>query len=116
MSDESIKTPSAHNNIFNPSLDYLGTKTRVKFNANCLKQDNITFNHKTIINVYTVYKINKNFPIIFPAIQHYKIVCLEQLVRLKTLMILMRTNISDMTLDLIEKELFQKVMDLVEVT
>ena len=47
MSDESIKPPSAHNNIFDPSLDYLGAKTRVKFNANCLKQDKITFNHKT---------------------------------------------------------------------
>ena len=47
MSDESIKPPSAHNNIFDPSLDYLGFKARVKLNANCLKQDKNTFNHKT---------------------------------------------------------------------
>ena len=35
---KSIKPPTASNKIFNLSLNYVGTKTRVKFNENCLKQ------------------------------------------------------------------------------
>ena len=31
FSDESIETPTTLNKIFNPSLDYVGSKIRVKF-------------------------------------------------------------------------------------
>ena len=37
LSDENIKPPSTSNTMFNPSLDYVGTKVRVKFNGDCLK-------------------------------------------------------------------------------
>ena len=37
LSDENITAPSAPNNFINPSLEYLGTKPRVKFSGNCLK-------------------------------------------------------------------------------
>ena len=40
--DESIKSPSATHNFLNPSLDYLDTKTGVRFSGSCLKQDKIT--------------------------------------------------------------------------
>ena len=33
-------------------------KSRVKIDGSCLKQENVTFTHKTIVNVYIVYKIN----------------------------------------------------------
>ena len=59
MSNESIKPPSAPNNFLTPSLDYLGTKTRVKFSGSCLKQDKVTYNHGNIVNIYIVYEINK---------------------------------------------------------
>ena len=39
-----IKTP---NHSIIPNLGYYGTKTRVEFNGSCLKQDNVTFNHKS---------------------------------------------------------------------
>ena len=61
LKDCLIKPPSALNNIVDPSVDYLGTKTRVKLSGSCSKQDKITFGHKTIVNVY-VCDIN-NFPI-----------------------------------------------------
>ena len=41
-----------------PSLGYYGTKTRVEFNGNCLKQDSVTFNHKKVVNIYIVYEID----------------------------------------------------------
>ena len=63
MSDEGIKSPSAPNSILDPSLDYRGDKIRVKFNGSCLKQDKITYAHKTIVNIYIVYEINKNYNI-----------------------------------------------------
>ena len=63
MSDQSIKTPSTTNNIFNPLLDHAGTKTRAEFNRSYLKQEKISFDHGKIINIYIVYERNENFNI-----------------------------------------------------
>ena len=59
----SINSIIASNSSTVPSLDYLGAKIRVKFNGSCLKQDKITFTHGTIVNIYIVYEISKNFNI-----------------------------------------------------
>ena len=55
LSDESIKSPSASNKILNPSVNYVGTKARVKFNEDSLKQEKISFDHGKIVNIYTVW-------------------------------------------------------------
>ena len=55
LSNESIKTPSTSNNFLNPLLDYINTKTRVKFSRSCLKQDKATHTYGTIVNIYIVY-------------------------------------------------------------
>ena len=39
LSDESIKPPSTSNKMLNPSVNYVGTKARVKLNGDCLKQE-----------------------------------------------------------------------------
>ena len=71
LSDESIKTLSARNNILNPSLSYIGTKTRVKFNRSCLKQDKIKFTHEKAVNIYIAYEINKIFSICrYPTLEN----------------------------------------------
>ena len=57
MSDESIKPPTTPNKVLNPLVDYVGTKIRVKFNGECLKQEKITFNHEKIENIYIVYEV-----------------------------------------------------------
>ena len=44
------------------------TKARVKFSGSCLKQDKVTYNHGTIVNIYIVYEISKI--IILALIQH----------------------------------------------
>ena len=59
LSNESIKPPSAPNNFLTPSLNYVGTKIRVKLSGSCLKQDKVTYAHGNIVNVYIVYGINK---------------------------------------------------------
>ena len=41
LSDERINSITASNYSINSSLDYLGTKIKVKFNGSCLKQDKI---------------------------------------------------------------------------
>ena len=38
LSDESIKPLSTSNKMLNPSLDYVGTKTRVKYNGDLIKK------------------------------------------------------------------------------
>ena len=60
LSDESIKHPTASINFLNPSLNYVGSKIRVRFTGDCLKQEKITFNHGKIVNIYIVYEIEKS--------------------------------------------------------
>ena len=60
MSDESIKPTSTSNITLNPSVNYFGTKARVKFNGDCLKQDNISFGHGKIVNIYIVYETGRS--------------------------------------------------------
>ena len=63
LSNESIKTPSTSNNFLNPLLNYVGTKIRVKFSGSFLKQNAALYNHGTIVNMYMIYKISKNYNI-----------------------------------------------------
>ena len=60
LSVESIKLASTSNKMLTPSLDYVRTNARVKFNEDCLKQEKITFNHGKIVNIYIVYKIERS--------------------------------------------------------
>ena len=56
MSDESIKPPSTSNKMLNPSVEYVGTKARVEFTGDCLKQDKTSFDQGKIVNIYIVYE------------------------------------------------------------
>ena len=47
--------------MLNPSVNYIGTKARVKFNGDSLKQDKISFDHGKIVNIYIVYETNEHF-------------------------------------------------------
>ena len=76
LSDESIKSSSTSTNILNLSLNYFVIKIRIEFKESYLKQDKISFNHGKIVNIYTVYEINKYFNISsFPTLEN----CLVQL-------------------------------------
>ena len=57
LSNESIKPPTTSDNILTPISIYYGTKAKVSFDMSCLKQDKVTFNNGTIVNIYIVYKI-----------------------------------------------------------
>ena len=48
LPDENTTAPSAPNNFLNLSLNYLGTKTRVRFGGSCLKEDKITYTNGKI--------------------------------------------------------------------
>ena len=60
LSDESIKPTTTSNKMLNPFLNYVGTKTRVKFNGDCLKEEKITFNLGKIVNISVVYEIERS--------------------------------------------------------
>ena len=45
---------STTDNSLNPTLNYYGTKIRVKFTGDCLKQK-ITDKHEKVANIYIVY-------------------------------------------------------------
>ena len=61
LSDERINSNTASNHSITPKLSYDDTKTGVKFSRSSLKQDKVTYNHGTIVNIYIVYEINKNY-------------------------------------------------------
>ena len=63
LSDERINSITLFNRSIAPELSYYDSKIRVKFNGNCLKQDKITQTHGTVVNIYHVYEITKNFNI-----------------------------------------------------
>ena len=48
MPDKIIKSSATSDNRIASSLDYIVVRTRVKFDGQCLKQDQITFAHKKI--------------------------------------------------------------------
>ena len=54
---ETIKPPSTSDNSLTPGVSYCDTKTRVKFTGSCLKQPKISYTHRTIVNIYTVYEL-----------------------------------------------------------
>ena len=63
LSDERINSNTASNHNITAKLSYYGTKAIVKFSGSCLKQDKATYNHETIVNIYIVYEISKNYNI-----------------------------------------------------
>ena len=71
MSNEKINSVETSNRSITPNLRYYGTKTRVEFKENYLKQDKVTFNHGKIVNTYIIYKISKNINIIdYPTLEN----------------------------------------------
>ena len=57
LSSESFKAISTSDNSLNPTLNYYGTKIRVKFTGDCLEQQKITYNHGKVVNIYIVYSL-----------------------------------------------------------
>ena len=60
LSDKRINSITASSNSITPELSFYGTKTRVKFSGCCLKQDKVTHDPKTMVNIYIVSEISKN--------------------------------------------------------
>ena len=57
MSHESIKLPATSDNSIPLLLTNIVFRLKIKFDGQCLKQDKVTFNHKTVLNIY-LYEIN----------------------------------------------------------
>ena len=71
LSDENITTPASSDYKLSPQLSYYSTKTRVEFRGSCLKQDKITFNHEKVVNIYTVYELDKIYIKTGPTLVNY---------------------------------------------
>ena len=79
LSDENIKPPSKSNKMLNPSVNCVCTIARVETNRDCLKQENISFDHGKIVNIYIVYEIDDYRNInTYPALEN----CLFSAVKL----------------------------------
>ena len=56
FSGENSTAPTTSDYKLNPQLSYFGTKARLEFRGKCLKQDQSTFNHGKIVNIYIVHE------------------------------------------------------------
>ena len=101
LSNEIIKPPTTSNNSLAPSLDYFIKKIKVNFNGSCLRQDKITYNHGTIVNMYIVYKQSSNLHNFYFALED----CLFDAVKL-TKVTLISTSTVAVVLDLIQEDVF----------
>ena len=71
LSDERLNSNTESNYKITPELSFYGTKTRAEFNGSCLKQDKVTYSHGTIVNMYIVYEISKNYSIsTYPTLEN----------------------------------------------
>ena len=71
LSNKIIKPPTTSNKSLNTALNFVGTKIRVKFNGDCLKQEKITYNYGKIVNNYIVYETEKSVNISsYPAVEN----------------------------------------------
>ena len=71
LSDERLNSNTASNYTITAELSYYGTKIRVEFNGNCLKQDKVTYNHGKIVNIYIVNEISKNYSVsTYPTLEN----------------------------------------------
>ena len=94
-----LKTPTTSDNSLTPELSYYGTKTRVKFTGNCLKQSKISYTHGKIVNIYIVYELGASSS----HVNDYKLKnCLFGAVTLTKMQTLIEMGILVMELDLIE--------------
>ena len=71
FSNEKINSNTVSNYSITPKLSEYGTRARVKFSGSCLRQDKATYNHRTIVNIYIVFEISKNYNISsYPALEN----------------------------------------------
>ena len=104
LSDEIIKPSTISDNSLSPTLSYIGNKTRVKFDGDCLKQDKITFLHGKTVNIYIVYEINLWNHV--DSSDHTLGNSLFGAVKLVKMLILANASILDMVFYLMSEELF----------
>ena len=57
LSAESIKPAATSDNSLTPALNYYGTKTRVEFTGNCLRQPKISYTYGKVVNIHIVYEL-----------------------------------------------------------
>ena len=57
LSSEGFKAISITDKSLNPTLNYYGTKTRVKFTGSCLQKQKITYKHGKVVNIYIVHSL-----------------------------------------------------------
>ena len=57
LSAKSIELPSTSDNSLTWTVNYYGTKTRVKLVGSCLKQPKISYTHGKVVNIYIVYEL-----------------------------------------------------------
>ena len=112
LSAETIKPSSMSDNILTPTVNYYGTKMRVKFIGSCLKQPKISYIHGRKENIHIVYELgasssNNNDPTLKN--------CLYGAVTLTKSADIDKINILVMELNLIEDQVFHfQVVDLVK--
>ena len=112
LSNEVMKPPTTTDNSLAPLVIHTGISIVLRFGGSFLKQNKSTFVPTNTLNIFIVYEIIKKNPISsYPTLEN----CLFGAVKLTKNPNIVSTNILDMVLNLIEKETFHLVMDMVKI-
>ena len=72
FSNQSNKATTTPNKLLNSSLDYVGSRLKVNFTGDSLKQERLDFRYWKIVNIYIVNEINKSVRISsYPTLENY---------------------------------------------
>ena len=102
MSNEKIGSTKISNYDQSPRLVYDNARIKLNFNGDLLKQYKITYSHRPIVNIYVVYRLAPRTNNSGITLEN----CLFDTVKLTRNADMINTNILDMVLDLIPKDLF----------
>ena len=60
MSNERIRTPVTANRSLSPKLRWMNNSIiRLNFKGSCLKQEKLTFTPRNVVNLFTVYELDR---------------------------------------------------------
>ena len=102
LSDEKIILTATSTDKSATKTIYNNARIKVRFNGDLLRQNQVTYNHGPVVNIYIVYETTPDTKTFNITLEN----CLFGEIKKQKILLSTNTNIQDMVLDLIQEEVF----------
>ena len=102
LSDEKIILTATSTDKSATKTIYNNARIKVRFNGDLLRQNQVTYNHGPVVNIYIVYETTPDTKTFNITLEN----CLFGEIKKQKILMSTNTNIQDMVLDLIQEEVF----------